>query len=372
MSYPIPIQNLYYLFCYAWDRMEEGRAVDVGGVESPELVDLFAKVLVDGTHHLLRLGVERSYLPFTEDLSTLRGRISLDQSLRLIAAGAPRLVCEFDELHHDTPANQILKATMARLAATNGIDRKLAHELGLLRKSFREVSEIRLTRAHFRMVRIHRNNAFYRFLLKICELVFDACLPESGGTRYRFVDILRDEKRMALVFQAFVRNFFRIEQKVLTVKPLELRWDVQGGTNAALGLLPKMTTDIHLIGLGRRLIIDTKYSPKLFQSYFEKASFRSEHLYQLFSYVKNAEALGDSYLDVEGVLLYPAVDHEIDEWFEVQGHSLRVATVNLNQDWQRIRADLLSFLARRESNSPAELSPFGRAGVGSSMDGRSG
>ena len=41
----IPIQNLYYLFLYAWNRLEEGQAVGVAGVDSPELVDLFGKVL---------------------------------------------------------------------------------------------------------------------------------------------------------------------------------------------------------------------------------------------------------------------------------------------------------------------------------------
>ena len=213
MQYQIPIQNLYYLFCYAWDRMEEGCVIDVEGVNSPELVDLFAKIMIDGTKYLLRLGVEHSYLPFTEDLSYLRGRISLHRSISLIAARSPRLVCEFDELHHDTPANRILKATMGRLVATTGINHTSAHELRLLSKSFREVSDIRLSRSHFRQVKYHRNNAFYRFLIKVCELIFDATLPEGRGGRYRFVDILRDERRMAYVFQLFVRNFFRIEQK---------------------------------------------------------------------------------------------------------------------------------------------------------------
>ena len=105
-----------------------------------------------------------------------------------------------------------------------------------------------------------------------------------------------------------------------------------------------MTTDIFLVGEERRLIIDTKYSPKLFQVHYEKESFRSEHLYQLFSYVKNAKAKGLSYKNVEGMLLYPATGQDIDEWFEVQGHSMRVATVNLNQDWPRIRDNLLSLL----------------------------
>lgn len=331
--------------------MEEGRVIDVGGVERPEPLDLFAKVLVDGTHHLLRLGIERSYQPIMEELSALRGRISLHESMPLIAARIPRLVCEFEELNHDTPANRILKATMTRLANTTGVDAALAHQLRLLRKRFKEVSDLQLNREQFRQVKIHRNNGFYRFLLKICELVLDNTLPDGSGGRYRFVDILRDERRMALVFQAFVRNFFRIEQREFTVKSLSLRWDVENGTEASFHLLPRMATDIHLIGPKRRLIIDTKYSPKLFQVYHDKRSFRSEHLFQLFTYVKNAEALGQAYRNVEGMLLYPAVGGAIDERFEVQGHLMRVATVNLDQDWPRIRADLLQLLEPHRANA---------------------
>ena len=351
MSYPIPIQNLYYLFCYAWNRMKEGGVIDVGGVERPDPVDLFAKVLVDGTRHLLRLGIERSYQPTKEELSALRGRIGLHESIPLIAGHVPRLVCEFDELNHDTVANRILKATMTRLANTTGVDVALAHQLRLLRKRFNEVSDLQLSREHFRQVKIHRNNAFYRFLINICELVLDATLPDGRGGRYRFLDILRDEKRMALVFQAFVRNFYRIEQKKFMVKSLSVKWDIQNGTEASLYLLPKMVTDIHLIGPERRLIIDTKYSSKLFQVYYDKNSFRSEHLSQLFTYVKNAEALGQAYRNVEGMLLYPAVGQAIDEWFETQGHLMRVATINLDQRWPRIHADLLQLLNSKRENT---------------------
>jgi 5-methylcytosine-specific restriction enzyme subunit McrC len=42
----IPIQNIYYLLCYAWNKLEERDIVDVKGIETTELCDLFAKVLI--------------------------------------------------------------------------------------------------------------------------------------------------------------------------------------------------------------------------------------------------------------------------------------------------------------------------------------
>ena len=42
----IPITNIYYLLCYAWDRLDEKDVVDVHPEEEKDLADLFARVLV--------------------------------------------------------------------------------------------------------------------------------------------------------------------------------------------------------------------------------------------------------------------------------------------------------------------------------------
>jgi 5-methylcytosine-specific restriction enzyme subunit McrC len=51
----IPIANIYYLLCYAWDVLEEKETLaDVDALDSTDLLDLFARVLVNGTRRLLR------------------------------------------------------------------------------------------------------------------------------------------------------------------------------------------------------------------------------------------------------------------------------------------------------------------------------
>ena len=49
MTSAIPILNIYYLLLYAWDRLPEGGILDISGVDSTELADLFAAVLL-GVH----------------------------------------------------------------------------------------------------------------------------------------------------------------------------------------------------------------------------------------------------------------------------------------------------------------------------------
>ena len=53
MSAPrIPIRNIYYIFLYAWNRFEQGKDIPVGADESPDLINLLARVLLHGVRHL--------------------------------------------------------------------------------------------------------------------------------------------------------------------------------------------------------------------------------------------------------------------------------------------------------------------------------
>ena len=43
------------------------------------------------------------------------------------------------------------------------------------------MSEIVLRGDSFRRVQLHRNNAFYGFLLNVCQILHEELLPEEGG-----------------------------------------------------------------------------------------------------------------------------------------------------------------------------------------------
>lgn len=146
---------------------------------------------------------------------------------------------------------------------------------------------------------------------------------------------------MALVFQDFVRNFLRLEQAKYDVGALQLEWDAIGDP-ASTSILPTMVTDIFLSNPTEKIIVDTKYYSETMQERFGKRSIHSDNLYQLFSYLKNAEARGAEYHSTKGVLLYPTVGSDLDARVFVQGHEVRAVTLNLNQPWQKVRQDILA------------------------------
>ena len=164
---------------------------------------------------------------------------------------------------------------------------------------------------------------------------------------------------MAYVFENFVRNFFRLEQKAFRVASIHIQWDTTPDEEQ-LQILPRMRPDIHLEKGDQRILIDTKYYAHTLQTHYGKNTIHSENLYQLFSYLKNAEARGSAYKDAEGILLYPAVGEKIAFGTVIQGHRVRVCTVNLDRPWQKIRPELLAVIGVVESTKESPRSSVTR------------
>lgn len=336
----IPVANIYFLLCYAWDKLEESTIVDVRAEDEKELVDLLTRVLCTGTRHLLRRGIDRGYLLHEEAIPGIRGKfvpaVTIKQNLRSSA----KSWCNFDELSHDVIHNQILKATLRRLVRHASLDVALREEARDVLARLPGISDIRLSPGHFRLVQLHRNNAFYGFLLEICEFVVDnLMLDEEHGTA-RFHDFIRDETRMRVLFERFVFNFFQREQNVFTVSAPQIDWAGADRLGADAASLPFMQTDVVLRSSGYTLIIDTKFTPRAFSSRFnDKERARSEHLYQVFSYVKNFAAAHPEDR-VDGMLLYPVIDEPFEATWPLSGHTMSIRSIDLNQPWRVIEAQM--------------------------------
>jgi 5-methylcytosine-specific restriction enzyme subunit McrC len=342
MAGPVPIQNLYYLFCYAWNRFPEGHSIDVGTTESPEILDLFAHVLAGSLRRLLRRGLDRGYVEIEEACSPLRGRIVLDATMHRNLLLQGRAICRFEELKHDILHNQIIKATLRCLAEVERLDVELAHELRALYRRLEGVSNIRLSEHVFRRVQLSGNSGYYDLVLKICGLVYSCLLPDKNGHTSKFADLLDDEKRMSDIFEKFVRNFYKLEQSKFSVKIDMIPWDTDGAEPLDTNYLPMMKTDVSLRSDKRTIVIDTKYYRETLSRNLGSSKVRSDHLYQLFAYLKNLECRSGPDSVAAGVLLYPTVGQTLNLQYTLGGHSIAVKTVNLDTHWTEIHTQLLT------------------------------
>jgi 5-methylcytosine-specific restriction enzyme subunit McrC len=252
--------------------------------------------------------------------------------------------CHIDELTQNVLQNRILKGTLRNLARVKDLDKNHRSSLVHLYRQMREVEDCRIDALMFRQIQLHRNNAFYRFLMNVCELIHGALLVDETTGDYRFRNFIRDPQKMRALFQAFVFNFYDLEQSEFDVKSERIFWDATADDAVALDVLPSMLTDISLRSDNRTIVIDTKYVEPVKQMHHEKRTIESEHLYQLFSYLKNVEVRGGPDQHAEGILLYPAVDRGFDLRYRICGHTIRVCTIDLSQRWQNIRSDLLELL----------------------------
>lgn len=346
MSSPIPIQNIYYLLLYAWNQLEEGEVVDVSSLESQELVDLLASVLVRGTKHLLRRGLDQHYILHKEEIAGVRGRILVSPTMRGMLLEHGRTRCEFDELSVDCLPNQILLSTARRLLRSPVLSRENRDELRGLNRELGGISEIALSKRSFRTVQLHSNNRFYKFLLNICELALDLSLVDENAGNYRFQDFIRDERKLAQLFEKFVLNFLSHERPDLRIGSEQIRWNATSDSDPNLAYLPLMRTDISVRSrqYDKTLIIDTKFYKDTFGKWWDKESIHSAHLYQLFAYLKNLEPKGGADAQADGMLLYPVVERSVNFEYHLEKHLLTVRTLNLAAHWSDIRKELLDIV----------------------------
>jgi 5-methylcytosine-specific restriction enzyme subunit McrC len=341
----IPIRNIYFLLCYAWDRLAEGKLVDVSVLDSTELADLFAVVLLNGTQHVVRRGLDQGYQNFEDELSSIRGRIEVATSARRMLLANGRAYCVYDELNVNTLPNRIIKSTLRHLANVPTVDDSLRSKLRALFRSLDGIHEIHLTKLSFRQIQLNGNKRFYKFLINVCELVLNSWLVDEATGRYRFRDFLRDERRMAKLFEDFIFNFYRIELPKMSAKRERIYWIASSKEDPQLHRLPTMLTDLVLRDNRRTVVIDAKYYEKTLQTYYDSETVHSSNLYQLYAYLKNLEAKGGADAKAEGILVYPVVDRSVRLNYEIPGHIVRVRTVDLSRPWQEIHSELLDCVA---------------------------
>lgn len=338
----IPIQNLYYLLCYAWNHLEQGELIDVSKIPSNELVDLFAVVLCQGLEHLARRGLEQGYELHEEELAGVRGRIDPLRSGRRFLPEHGRAACIFDELSVNTLPNRIIKNTLRLLDRFPALNSTLKKKVNCLRNSLPGIADTGITIQSFNQVQLHSNNRFYRFLLSICKLIHESALIEPNSGMYKFRDFVRDEKAMARVFQDFLYNFIRLEAPEWVVKSENIYWNASSETDPKLDFLPRMQTDISIRRGFVKVIIDAKYYGKTMSNYYETEKFHSANLYQLLSYLSNSHSEGEQ---TSGMLIYPQVEKPLREKYKIMGYEISLVTLNLDQSWENIHKDLTSLIS---------------------------
>jgi 5-methylcytosine-specific restriction enzyme subunit McrC len=144
-------------------------------------IRLVCKILVNGVSMLIKRGFNREYISVTDELTVMRGKIDVTETLKRQNYTLGKLSCEFDELSSNILFNQIIKATIITLIKYKELDKKIHQKLINVYRYFEGIQTIKLEKVHFSRIRYHRNNSFYKLIIDICELFYDEVSKLSQG-----------------------------------------------------------------------------------------------------------------------------------------------------------------------------------------------
>ena len=339
----IPVQNVYYLLLYAWGHVQRKDKADLERIPFTKLHDLLGHVLAEEVGVLIARGLHRDYVSQSEVVGGVRGKLDLAVTLKRNLLADARTFCSFDELQYDVARNRIIKGTLRNLLRVATLDPSLRERIRRLHRKLDAVADVEVTRRDFRTVQGHRLAHAYDFILRLCLLIFDSVVLDARTGKTVFHDFREDEARMAGLFEDFVFNFFRLEQRRAKVaKPL-IRWHDASGSEHDLLRLPVMRTDVVLEWDGRRLVLDAKYYREALKEHRGRERLRSAHLYQIFAYLENMAAPAPG-LTCEGMLLYPVVEQPFAFTYRLKGYRIAIRSINLAQPWPGIHRDMLALL----------------------------
>jgi 5-methylcytosine-specific restriction enzyme subunit McrC len=339
----IPIQNVYRLLLYAWNLIGEREAVDVGEEGYAELHDLFAHVLAQTVETLVARGLDRGYVPRDDSVQGVRGKLDMGATIKHAELANARTRCRFDDLEYDVLHNRIIKATLRQLQQINNLDSKNRSSVRKLEQKMDAVRDVPITAHDFRLVQLHGNNRLYEFAIGLCWLIHENLMIEERAGGLRFREYAATPQGMGSLFQSFVRNFYRLEQRRFTSRGAKVDWHAATGTATDIRRLPEMVCDIVLEAPDRCIVLDTKFYPEALVGRGKETKVRSEHLYQILAYVQNRSASRGG-APHEGMLLYPVVQDPFRYDYHLLGHRVQVRSVDLAQPWPEIHRDLLSLL----------------------------
>ena len=355
----IPIRNVWLLLLWASVLYREHLAdVQLAGAEDnpDKIIDLVAEVLAYSVERRLKRNLSFSFRRREADLRRVRGRIDLLRTERRSLLDKGFVACRFNELTVDTPPNRYVMAALShasRLAKDQMLGSRCRNAAAALARSGVTADPI-LDSLRGRGDALHairrEPQREDRLMLAAAQLVFDLAIPTEEAGEWRMFSVERDNW-LRQVFEKAVAGFYSVrlepEWHVNRTGARRIEWPITNESLGLLAILPAMEQDIVLdhSNARRRIIIDTKFTHVVTKGHYRAESLRSSYIYQIYAYVRSQEQNDDpASLNSTGILLHPAIDIDLDEWADIQGHRFRFATVNLNTDSHTIRERLLDIV----------------------------
>lgn len=338
-NFKVPIRNIFCMLSYVANMPDFIKTLNK--IEDDLITyELIVKMFNNEVATILQQGLIRDYQDHIEETGFISGRLLINESIPLIAARKPVLTCEKDDYSADMIFNQIIKSTLSNIYKTKHISQSRRHRSFMYWEEMNAVDEVFLTREIFQKLTFNRHNIHYKRVLHIARLLYELELLSHQTGEWSLNTVDMSESELNRLFEDFLFHFYRINKHEYQIKSERMQWNLQGNKN----LLPTMLTDVSLTHRfeNKKIIIDAKFYKNIFQTYYDKDSFHSHNLYQLFTYLMHQS---NEFKQLRGILIYPFNGekiHEIYKWDDRM--TMEITTVNLENKWHEIEAELMNIV----------------------------
>jgi 5-methylcytosine-specific restriction enzyme subunit McrC len=271
----VPLDNLFRMLELAYDidiKMPEGE------VQASSLTDFYerlAHILAQRILQRARQGLHRAYLPQQERLTTIRGRLDLQQTLQ--TPWRTSLPCDYQIHTADIPDNQILAWTLGRIIQSGLCSNRT---LPTIRRAYRAfqvaVRQTPFNPADCLNRLYHRLNDDYRPLHGLCRFFLEQTGPSHQVGDRLMVPFLIN---MAALYEKFVAQWLR--QNLPPHLALKEQENIEIDESGRLQIIIDLVITDKDTGQ-TRFVLDTKYKAP------DKASNQDFNQIFVYAHIKNS------------------------------------------------------------------------------------
>ena len=351
----ISIKNIYWMLAYAFRTLDENNLEKLSSEKFENIYELFAVIMTNELNKQIKRGLSKDYILFEEDTNTIKGKMLLRDTLKYSKYINEEIVydkvfCQYDDYSTNNYLNQIVKTACIYLIRSKQIKDKTI--LGKLKKVLLYldgIDEIDIKVINWKVIKYNKYNSSYKMLINISYLILDGLLIDKSDGKTEFRNYIDDQK-MHKLYEKFILEYYRYHYAWLKPSVPQVEWNVKE-YNGFLYLLPKMQTDITLYSKNKILIIDAKYYSDMYQNnpLFNKETFKSNNLYQIYTYVKNEDKSASG--NVIGMLMYVKTNNNDEQWAEYNmgNNKIVITNIDFSKDFDTVKKNL-NMIAERFVN----------------------
>jgi len=273
-------RRLVHMLAVARDIKIDARTSANLGWQRDTLLEILIRLFCGKMMEAVRQGIPRRYTGHEDDLPSLRGRLDVTRQFSTLAAQPQTLACQYDELSADIPLNQVMKATISKLArlSTATDNQRSLRELSF---AYADISDVPRSVLRWDLITVDRTNRRWTELLSLARLLLgERYQTSSSGSTGGYALLFE----MNVLFEEYIT---RLLKRALAGTSLKV--SSQGGHRDCLyedgtGRFRTRPDIVIRDGTGIALIIDTKWkrmAPKIDDP---KQGVSQADVYQLMAY----------------------------------------------------------------------------------------